>query len=341
MNSICRPLRSGSGVPRSVLLGLSLLIGLLSGGLSLPPRNAAANEAGCASAAASAVIGAWQAPGQVVDGLLNIRTGPGRDCAVIGVLATGSPVTMTGDPVARGRLEWVPVSTWLGDGFAWSGGLGDAGPAATAVPVLMYHRINDYPGPYEVSTASLDAQLGWLSANGYQSVLPSDLAAFIDAGAPLPPKPVIFSIDDGFVSSIGFANILAQYGFRGSYFIPNQASGRLNDDQIAWLAQTGEVCAHTVDHADLATLTADQQMWEIATNKQWLEAIVGAPVTCFAYPYGSYTATTTGIVAGAGFTVAFDAWGGVQALAAIDRWHIRRIDTTALYTAGDLAAAIG
>ncbi|MGI8477871.1 MAG: hypothetical protein ACR2OO_16100, partial [Thermomicrobiales bacterium] len=83
MNSICRPLRSGSGVPRSVLLGLSLLIGLLSGGLSLPPRNAAANEAGCASAAASAVIGAWQAPGQVVDGLLNIRTGPGRDCAVI------------------------------------------------------------------------------------------------------------------------------------------------------------------------------------------------------------------------------------------------------------------
>jgi peptidoglycan/xylan/chitin deacetylase (PgdA/CDA1 family) len=97
-----------------------------------------------------------------------------------------------------------------------------------------------------------------------------------------------------------------------------------------------------VDHADLATLDPDSEWWEIATNKAWLEGITGVPVTCFAYPYGSYGADTAGIVAAAGYAIAFDAWGGVQPFdGSLDRWHILRIDAPSYPSAADLAWVLG
>ena len=45
--------------------------------------------------------------------------------------------------------------------------------------------------------AAFVAQLDWLLANGYTTILPGDLAAHWDYGTPLPPKPVIITFDDG------------------------------------------------------------------------------------------------------------------------------------------------
>lgn len=301
-----------------------------------------AAAASCAEAASWTTPDAWWDEESVVDGPLNVRTGPGLDCEIITELPTGSFLAITGAAVTNDGYDWVPVSTSAGDGFAWLGGIGPAGAAATDVVVLMYHRINDNPGDYEVSPQQLADQLDWLASNGYTAITPSDLLAAIDEGAWLPPKPVILSIDDGFVSSIGFANALAPYGFRGTYVLPNQATWRLSDGNIAWLASVGEVCGHTVDHADLSVLSSDDEWYEIATNKAWLESITGVPITCFAYPYGSYQADTAGIVAAAGYQIALDAVGGVQPLdGGLDRWHIKRINAPSFPSGADLAWAIG
>jgi peptidoglycan/xylan/chitin deacetylase (PgdA/CDA1 family) len=151
----------------------------------------------------------------------------------------------------------------------------------------------------------------------------------------------MLSVDDGFVSTMTFAAVFAAYGFRGSYFLPNEAAWRLSDGDIAYLAQIGEVCGHTVDHANLPALSPDGQWYEVAQNKAWLEGIIGQPVTCFAYPYGAYDGTTTDIVAEAGFAIAFDAWGGVAPLdGSVSRYHLPRIEVASWMTVDDLAASL-
>jgi peptidoglycan/xylan/chitin deacetylase (PgdA/CDA1 family) len=68
-----------------------------------------------------------------------------------------------------------------------------------------------------------------------------------------------------------------------------------------------EVGAHTVTHPILSQLSATEQRAEIQGGKTRLEAIVGRPVTSFAYPYGGrpeYTAETVAIVRDTGYGVA-------------------------------------
>jgi peptidoglycan/xylan/chitin deacetylase (PgdA/CDA1 family) len=66
--------------------------------------------------------------------------------------------------------------------------------------------------------------------------------------------------------------------------------------QIRNLDQHGEVGGHTVSHADLSRLSIEGQRAEIATNKHFLESVVGHPIRCFAYPYGAFTSNAVRIV---------------------------------------------
>ncbi|MFI8716996.1 poly-beta-1,6-N-acetyl-D-glucosamine N-deacetylase PgaB [Stenotrophomonas sp. NPDC077464] len=69
--------------------------------------------------------------------------------------------------------------------------------------VLSYHDIRDDvatkgdPDAYSVSTQNFAAHLDWLSAHGYHPVSLSQLITASQGGAPLPPKPVLLTFDDG------------------------------------------------------------------------------------------------------------------------------------------------
>ena len=61
----------------------------------------------------------------------------------------------------------------------------------------------------------------------------------------------------------------------------------LNTAQLRELRAAGmTIGAHTVDHPILARLSDDAARREIANGKRTLEALVGSPVTLFAYPNG-------------------------------------------------------
>ncbi len=65
-----------------------------------------------------------------------------------------------------------------------------------------------------------------------------------------------------------------------------------------------DVGAHTMTHPYLAALTGAEQNCEIRQSKECLEAILGCPVTSFAYPHGSSTPESVAILNEAGFVCA-------------------------------------
>lgn len=221
-----------------------------------------------------------------------------------------------------------------------------AAPAAArqtgpvAVPILIYHHIDPAPGEYAITPEQLETHLTWLRENGYVGITPSELLWALDGGAPLPANPVMLTIDDGWASQAAFAEAVGRHGFRAAYFLPNYA--QFAPEQIAALAWSGEVCGHTANHPRLAELPYDEQVREIVDNKTWLESIVGAPVTCFAYPFGSFTDETAGIVAEAGYQIAFTAWGGWAPLdGSLDRYRVQRINASGFVPLPELLAGTG
>jgi len=90
---------------------------------------------------------------------------------------------------------------------------------------------------------------------------------------------------------------------------PPGARRTLTEAEVRDLADGGlvDIGAHTMTHPQLSAIDPDEQADEIVRSKQRLEAMVGRPVTTFAYPYGDradYDAGSVRCVREAGFTSA-------------------------------------
>lgn len=92
----------------------------------------------------------------------------------------------------------------------------------------------------------------------------------------------------------------------GLALAPRNTHRALTADEVARLAVIPglTIGAHTSHHLCLPAHAEDVQRREIRENKERLQAIVGRPVTAFAYPYGEYSEATRRVVAEAGFEVA-------------------------------------
>jgi biofilm PGA synthesis lipoprotein PgaB len=70
--------------------------------------------------------------------------------------------------------------------------------------VLCYHEVRqdvrDYPDAYAVDGAALVQQFAWLRGSGYTPVSLQDIVASRQGGKPLPPKAVLLSFDDAYLS---------------------------------------------------------------------------------------------------------------------------------------------
>jgi peptidoglycan/xylan/chitin deacetylase (PgdA/CDA1 family) len=190
------------------------------------------------------------------------------------------------------------------------------------LPVLLYHQIGEPESRYCVSSEHLHEQMAWLSVNGFESITPSDLHAALGDGRLLPSRPLMITVDDASESDLVFQEILAKFGYRGTFFWTNNTP--LTPDQLTFIAGTGEVCGHTASHPNLATLSYSEQVTEIVPNKVWIEGMIDRRVIGFGYPFGAYNDETAKILADAGFIFGFDAGGPIVDLTRLDRWHIAR-----------------
>jgi peptidoglycan/xylan/chitin deacetylase (PgdA/CDA1 family) len=99
----------------------------------------------------------------------------------------------------------------------------------------------------------------------------------------------------------------------------------MNDEQIkAWQAAGMEVGAHSRSHPRLTQCTDEQLQDELAGSKADLEALTGAPVTQFCYPYGDLDARVANAARNAGYSAATTVQRG-RACPGDDLMLLRRI----------------
>ena len=187
------------------------------------------------------------------------------------------------------------------------------------LPILLYH----YP------PSNFDQQLAHLEQAGYTTI---DLDQALSGlrGGPLPAKPVVITFDDGFAAQMSAYNDLLRHNMKATFYIigggeasrwclgagrrygdplqPPSGCGDayLNWDQVRTMDRSGliTIAGHTVNHRNLASLSAVDQRFEIETGKHQLEAELGHSIRHFAYPYGAYNALSIGLVREAGYATA-------------------------------------
>jgi putative peptidoglycan lipid II flippase len=167
--------------------------------------------------------------------------------------------------------------------------------------VLMYHSVNTGEDPYRITVSPdrFEEQMDWLKRRGLRGTSVGELLGAADHGSV--GRLVGISFDDGYADVARNAfPILARHGFTATAFLVAGKLGGSNDwdelgparalmtaDQVRTAARMGfEIGSHSLSHVRLSDANADVVRREVVQSRERLEAVLGAPVRGFCYPYG-------------------------------------------------------
>ncbi|MDL4773215.1 MULTISPECIES: polysaccharide deacetylase family protein [Thermomonosporaceae] len=185
--------------------------------------------------------------------------------------------------------------------------------------VLMYHSVDRYeedPHLVTVSPARFARQLEWLRSVGLRGVSMREL---LEAHAAGHSRGLVgLTFDDGYADFVTRAvPLLVRHGFGATVFMVSGHAGSANvwdegprkplmtADQLRAVADAGmEVASHGHAHVSLPGVGDDVLHDELRRSRADLEAILGRPVTGFAYPYGDAGAREVEAVRAAGYDYA-------------------------------------
>jgi peptidoglycan/xylan/chitin deacetylase (PgdA/CDA1 family) len=231
--------------------------------------------------------------------------------AVIGAVAAIAVVTVTGKG-GGGHAS----SAGAGQGKGSQGGQAGAPsypadwkPYTGPVPIIGYHAIqppvegSPYPELF-VPQADFVEQMKWLDGQGYEAVTLDQVEDAWYEGGELPPKPVVLTFDDGYLSQyVAAAPALEHFHWPGVLnLVANGAD--LPDDDVRKMLDANpswELASHTISHADLTTLDPAELRHEVAGSRQELQDRFGVKVDNFCYPSGQYDDAVIAAVKAAGY----------------------------------------
>jgi peptidoglycan/xylan/chitin deacetylase (PgdA/CDA1 family) len=186
-----------------------------------------------------------------------------------------------------------------------------AGNRLEPVPILMYHVLSAPPAnaPYPelyVRPSDFAGQVAWLAAHGYRAVTLQRVFDSWRGAATLPPKPIVLSFDDGYLSDVRTAlPVLKKRHWPG---VLNLEVANLKP---VWgirppgvrklLAAGWELDAHTLTHPDLTAVDATRLREEVTGSRTAIRKMFHVPVHFFCYPAGRYDATVVAAVQRAGY----------------------------------------
>ncbi|WP_040227720.1 polysaccharide deacetylase family protein [Bhargavaea cecembensis] len=217
----------------------------------------------------------------------------------------------------------------------------------TVIPVVNYHMFDEESDHGSINTRSEDfrAQLRHFKAMGYTSISNSELEAYLNGEAWLPPKPILITVDDGYKSVYDTAfPILKEEGFKAILFVitDNVEKGErvglpmASWEQIKEMRDSGvfEIGNHTnalhLRHdnesgkeAFITNLSTDGKpitdaqrkemiLDDLALSNKIIETELGAAPKAFAYPFGAYDDISASAVKESGFSMVYTTETGVN-----------------------------
>lgn len=198
------------------------------------------------------------------------------------------------------------------------------------INILMYHQV----GPFDTLEGEMAkhrstycrverfaAQMAFLKRFGYTVLSMDQVLACVHEEAPIPPRAVALTFDDGYDNFADYAwPILKAHGFPAMVYLIAGLLGKPS----AWFARDNrptpplmsaarirqlhaEGCdfgGHSVNHVRLAQQDDATVKAEVRDSKLILEDALGQPMRHFCYPFGSHDMRTVSACAEAGWITA-------------------------------------
>jgi peptidoglycan/xylan/chitin deacetylase (PgdA/CDA1 family) len=219
-------------------------------------------------------------------------------------------------------------------------------PARTVeVPIFTWHRVAVLADEFTksipdetVEPSVFASEIEALATHGYHPISQLELFDALFHGGSLPPKPVLLSVDDGYVDDVKtILPILRAHHFVATFYVITHRfheAGFLNPTEVRRLDAAGmDIGAHTRNHVPLATVSSAELASQVRGSREDLERVLGHPVQWFAYPFGSFNAAVVAEVRAAGFVLAVTTQGGTRESAldplSMPRIHVGRSATAA------------
>lgn len=205
------------------------------------------------------------------------------------------------------------------------------------LPVIMYHSIVDDPSmvnDYVITPQEIENDLKYLSENGYETILTKDLTEYIENDIPLPQKPVMITLDDGFYNNEFYLlPLLEKYDMQAIISVVGEFSEEashhdahvpkysyLTWQDISDISKSPhiEIGNHTYSMhnnnsrkgcSKLSYETEEEYSAVLSADIEKLQNMLtdysGTAPVSFAYPYGSISRESIPILKKAGFAVTF------------------------------------
>lgn len=217
------------------------------------------------------------------------------------------------------------------------------------VPILTYHHIQPQKDAVSKQQSSLsidsnifDGQMAYLAANGYTPIFANELINALVTHSVLPGKPVVVTMDDGYVDNHTFAlPILQKYNIKANLMLATGLVGS-NPDMLTW-SQVQDMknsglfyfTNHTWSHQSVTRTSQSKIETEIDTAKTQIEQYTGQSVNIFTYPYGEFNNNAIQILQNKGYVGAFSTIPGFyQCDSFIMSLHRNRIGNGSLSSYG-------
>jgi peptidoglycan/xylan/chitin deacetylase (PgdA/CDA1 family) len=214
------------------------------------------------------------------------------------------------------------------------------------LPVLMYHSVlnsEDKQGKYVIPAWLFEADLKYLSSNGYTSVTPDEVIAYVENGAPLPEKPVMLTFDDGHYNCYYYCDsLLKKYNMKAVMFVigmfseRSRAEGLINPSySYVTPVVIGEMSAGGVwdiqshcnemhkygagERLGMSRLPGEsEEHYETAIRaditwiSEYIERYIGRAPVAFAYPFGATDELAERVLCELGYKLTVCSYEGVS-----------------------------
>ncbi len=216
---------------------------------------------------------------------------------------------------------------------------------AVQLPILMYHSVGKNAakaGKYVVTDQQFREDLNYLKKRGYETVSIAQLVSFVEEDEPLPEKPVLITLDDGFYNNYCYVYpILRETGSKAVISVVGSfteaASPEQENPEWSYLTaqEIGELAAsewveienHSYDfhHTQgrkgcLRKKGEPQEIYQVffrndTLKNQKILKSCGVPYSlCYTYPYGAYSKDTEEMLKEMGYLCTLSCQEGINAI---------------------------